>query len=99
MVLKCVFVLEGEDVSTSSGFMVLKKSVFGRQDPSRNRKYSLTLRSVCGGVVRGLETNSAKKQANHSGVFPQCNLDSGWVESRNWVPNFILKAKQRKHDL
>ena len=30
-----MFVLEGEDLSTSSGFMVLKKYVFGRQDPSR----------------------------------------------------------------
>ncbi len=29
-----MFVLEGEDVSTSSGFMVLKKCS-GRQDPSR----------------------------------------------------------------
>ena len=82
------FVLEGEIVlESSSGLMVLKICVW------------LTLRFVCGGVVRGLETNSAKKQAKHSGVFPQCNLDSGWVESRNWVPNFILKAKQRKHDL
>ena len=72
-----MFVLEGEDVSTSSGFMVLKY-VFGRQDPSRNRKYSLTLRFVCGGVVRGLETNSAKKQAKHSrGVLT--------MQSRLWL--------------
>ena len=91
--LKFVFVFEGEDLSTSSGFMVLKNMCLGDRT-LLGRKYSLTLRSVCVGVVRGLETNSAKKQAKHSGVFPQCNLDSGWVESRNWVPNSESKTTE-----
>ena len=73
--MKLVFVLEGEDLSTSSGFMVLKNMCLG-DNTLLGIGNSLTLRFVCGGVVRGLETHSAKKQAKHSGVFPQCNLDS-----------------------
>ena len=93
-----MFVLEGEDLILAAALWCLKIMCLG-DNTLLGRKYRLILRAVCGGVVRGLKTNSAKKQAKHSGVFPQCNLDCGWVESRNWVPNFILKAKQQKHDL
>ncbi len=87
-----MFVLEGEDLILAAALWCLKKGL--GDNTLLGRKYRLTLRSVCGGVVRGLKTNSAKKQAKHSGVFPQCNLDSGWVESRNWVPNSESKATE-----